>query len=226
MKRVTLILSGGLDSSTLAFWIKDKYNAELTCITFDYGQKHIKELQSATIIANLVNAKHHIIDLSFIKKFLHLANSSLVNEDLSIPHGEYTKQNMQSTVVPNRNTLMLSVAWTIACINNSDSLAYGAHSGDHYLYPDTRPEYFNALNTALRLGVEDVADKDLKLIAPFINYSKAQIVFEGARLHVPFNTTWTCYQGEDTHCGQCGACYSRKKAFLEANVEDKTIYKI
>ncbi len=226
MKKITLILSGGLDSSTLAFWLKYKYNSELVCLTFDYGQKQVKELDSATKITQVLKAEHHIIDLSFIKKFLKLANSSLVNDNITVPHGEYTKQNMQSTVVPNRNSLMLSIAWTIACINNSDALAYGAHSGDHYLYPDTRPEYFTALNTALKLGVKDVGTTELDLIAPFINFSKSQIILEGSKLNVPFELTWTCYEGGTIHCGECGACISRKKSFIEGHVEDKTIYKV
>ena len=226
MKKVVLILSGGLDSSILGFWLKKYYSAELICITFDYGQKHRNELNYAKNIVQLLQSEHHLIDLSFIKNVLMHSNSSLVNPKFNVPHGEYTKQNMQSTVVPNRNSLMLTIAWTIACTNNATAVAYGAHTGDHYLYPDTRPEYFQALNNALKLGTEDVCNTQLKLIAPFINYSKSQIVLEGVKLHFPFELTWTCYEGGNMHCGICGACISRKQSFIEANVTDPTKYQI
>jgi 7-cyano-7-deazaguanine synthase len=153
------------------------------------------------------------------------SNSSLTNPKIDVPHGIYTKDNMQSTVVPNRNSMLLTIAWTIACTENADVLAYGAHSGDHYIYPDTRPEYLEAINLSLRLGSADSRKDNLNLIAPFINWNKAAIIQEGARLNVPFDLTWTCYEGGEIQCGLCGACSERKKAFALAKISDPTIYK-
>lgn len=223
--KAVLILSGGLDSSTLGYWLKANGYSELVCVTFNYGQKQIIELKSASAIAHRLGATHHIVDISFIKTFLSGSSSSLTNPNIAVPHGEYSKENMQSTVVPNRNSMLLTTAWTIACIEKADALAYGAHGGDHYVYPDTRPDYFNAINLSLRLGTEDSRKDNLNLIAPFINWDKAAIVKAGSTLNVPFELTWTCYEGGDTHCGLCGACDQRKKGFIDAGIMDPTIYK-
>jgi 7-cyano-7-deazaguanine synthase len=223
--KAVLILSGGLDSSTLAYWLKANGYNEIICVTFDYGQKQIIELKSAAAIAKNLGAEHRVIDLSFIKEFLSKSSSSLTNPSISVPSGEYTKDNMQSTVVPNRNSMMLTMAWTIACVERANVLAYGAHGGDHYIYPDTRPDYFNAINLSLRLGTKDSRADNLNLIAPFITWDKAEIIRTGYKLNVPFAQTWTCYEGCEIHCGICGACSERKKGFTTANIPDPTLYK-
>ena len=215
--KAVLILSGGLDSSTLAYWLKANGFNEIICITFDYGQKQIIELEYAKGIAKKIGAEHRVIDMSFIKKFLSKSSSSLTNSAIDVPHGEYTKENMQSTVVPNRNSMMLTIAWTIACVEQANALVY--------IYPDTRPEYFEAINKSLRMGSEGSREDDLKLLAPFITWHKADIVKEGHRLGVPFADTWTCYEGGEHHCGLCGACSERKKAFIDAGISDPTVYK-
>jgi len=132
---------------------------------------------------------------------------------------------MLVTVVPNRNTMMLSLAWTIACDINAEILAYGPHRGDNYVYADCRPDYVSALNLALRLGTIDSRNEDLQLIAPFLNMTKAQIVKHGADLGVPFADTWSCYDGREIHCGKCGTCIQRRQAFITAKVIDPTGYK-
>ena len=223
--KAILILSGGLDSSTLAYWLKVNGYNDLVCVTFNYGQKQIIELKSAQAISARIGATHHIVDISFIRNFLGNSKSSLTNPDIAVPHGEYTKENMQSTVVPNRNSMLLTTAWTIACIEQADALAYGAHGGDHYVYPDTRPDFFNAINLSLRLGTEDSRKDNLNLIAPFLYWDKAAIVKEGHKLGVPFELTWTCYEGGEIHCGLCGACHQRKKGFTDAGIIDPTKYK-
>lgn len=223
MKKAVLILSGGLDSSTLGYWLKANGYNELVCITYNYGQRQVLELAAAKKIAATLNAQHHIIDLTFMQKFL--TTSSLTNHDIAVPHGEYNKENMQVTVVPNRNTMLLSFAWTIACNEQADILAYGAHGGDHYIYPDTRPDYFNALNLALRLGTEDSRKINLHLVAPFIHLKKAEIIKIGHELNVPFADTWTCYEGGNTHCGLCGSCQNRKQGFIQAGIADPTSYR-
>lgn len=222
MKKAVVILSGGLDSSTLAYYLANQ-GYDLICVSFNYGQKHIKELESAKYIANSLNASHHIIDLSFMRQFLQ--QSSLVNQDLNNPKEEYARENMLVTVVPNRNTMMLSLAWTIACDNGASLLAFGPHKGDNYVYADCRDDYLNAMNLALRLGTIDSRNEDLKLTAPFIDFTKIDIVKTGHNLNVPFEKTWSCYDGLEVHCGVCGTCRQRKEAFITACVNDPTTYK-
>jgi 7-cyano-7-deazaguanine synthase len=220
-KKAVIILSGGLDSGTLAYYLANQ-NYGLICVSFNYGQKHIKELKMATKIAKNLGACHHIIDLSFMNKYLQ--SSSLINKDIANPKEDYARENMLVTVVPNRNTMMLSLAWTIACSENAIIVAFGAHKGDNYVYPDCRLDYFNALNLSLRLGTIDSRHEDLHLLAPFINYSKADIVQIGNHLNVSFEDTWSCYDGLELHCGKCGTCRQRQQAFIEANINDPTIY--
>lgn len=220
--KAVIILSGGIDSSTLAYWLNQQNYNQLIALTFNYGQKQIIELTAAKTIATNLAAVHKIIDISFMKDFLQ--GSSLTDNTIAVPHGVYTKNNMQLTVVPNRNSMFLSMAWAIACVERADILAYGAQGGDHYLYPDTRIDYINALNLALRLGTEDCRPDHLQLIAPLVNMSKEQIVKLGTELAVPYADTYSCYQGDIIHCGLCGACQNRKLGFNNAEIADPTIY--
>ena len=220
--KATLILSGGADSSTLGYWLKNEGYNDLICVTYNYGQKQIIEIESAKKIAKQLNAVHHIIDVTFMKQFLK--GSGLTDDNVVIPHGAYTKENMAVTVVPNRNTMLLSMAWSIACVEKSDVLAYGAQCGDHYLYPDTRPDYFSAMNLALRLGTEDCRNDNLELIAPLLRKSKDEVIALGTKLGVPFADTYSCYEGNAIHCGQCGACQGRKKGFKDSKIIDPTQY--
>lgn len=221
-KKAVVILSGGLDSSTLSYHLVSE-GYDLICVSFDYGQKHIKELQSAAFVAKELNAPHHIINLSFMHQFLQ--QSSLVNPDLANPKQDYARENMLVTVVPNRNTMMLSLAWTIACAQNAELLAFGPHKGDNYVYADCRPDYFLAMNLSLRLGTIDSRHEDLNLSAPFLNWSKTDIIRRGAELNVPFAQTWSCYDGLEEHCGICGTCRQRKEAFIAAGIIDPTKYR-
>lgn len=221
-KKAVVILSGGLDSSTLAYYLANE-GYDLICVSFNYGQKHIKELDSAKYIADSLNSPHHVIDLSFMREFLQ--NSSLVNQDLNNPKEDYARENMLVTVVPNRNTMMLSLAWTIACANDASLLAFGPHKGDNYVYADCREEYFEAMNHSLRLGTIDSRRDELNLSAPFIQMTKIDIVKIGDKLNVPFEKTWSCYDGLEVHCGTCGTCRQRKEAFITAGVNDPTVYK-
>jgi 7-cyano-7-deazaguanine synthase len=221
MQKVILILSGGMDSTTLLYkYIKDGYSVE--CISFDYGQKHKIELTHAINLTKINNVSHKIIDVSFMKDIL--TKSSLINDNLEVPHGEYSKHNMLSTVVPNRNTILLSIAWAVACNENADILAYGAQCGDHYLYPDTRPDYFSAINLALRLGTEDCRLANLQLDAPLLHLQKHQVIELGIEYGVDYSLTYSCYEGGNTHCGECGACQSRKKAFKTLGLDDPIKY--
>jgi 7-cyano-7-deazaguanine synthase len=221
LKKAVVVLSGGLDSVTLMYHLHAKGYA-LTAVSFNYGQKHLKELESAATIVQKLGAAHHIIDLTFIRD--SILSSSLVNQDIQNPKEKYSKENMLITVVPNRNTMMLSLAWTIACSINADVLAYAPHKGDSYIYADCREDYVTAMNLALRLGSADSRLDNLELIAPFLRMSKAEIVKHGEELGVPFASTWSCYDGKELHCGKCGTCHQRKNAFIDSGVADPTIY--
>lgn len=219
--RAVAILSGGIDSSTIAYDLKSK-DYDLSLITFDYGQRHKVEIESAKKIAALLGAVHHVIDISGIRPLLK--GSSLTDDSVATPHEQYDKKTMQLTVVPNRNAIMLSIAYGFACTSGAKILACGVHAGDHYLYPDCRPEFIKLLDVALAKGTEDVKDPDLKIVAPFVNLSKGEIVSLGHELNVPYELTWSCYEGGEVHCGLCGSCRSRKQAFIDAKVVDPTIY--
>jgi 7-cyano-7-deazaguanine synthase len=133
---------------------------------------------------------------------------------------------MKQTVVPNRNAIMLSIAWGIAVSESVGQVVAGMHAGDHPIYPDCRPEFVLALERALRLGNEGFGDAALALSVPFIHMSKADIVREGSayRHPVPYDMTWSCYLGRDLHCGRCGTCVERREAFELAGIPDPTIY--
>lgn len=221
MPKALLILSGGMDSCTLAHMYKAEGH-DLECISFNYGQKQIIELEHAQKIAKKLNVKHQIVDVSFLKNIFK--NSALTDDSIPVPHGAYTKENMSVTMVPNRNTILLSIAWSIACVEKADILAYGAQCGDHYLYPDTRPDYFSAINLALRLGTEDCRNPNLELQAPLLKLSKAEVIKLGLKYNVDYSKTYSCYEGGELHCGKCGACQNRIKAYQELGLKDPIIY--
>ena len=129
---------------------------------------------------------------------------------------------MKTTVVPNRNAIMLSIAFGLAASEDIPSVATAIHSGDHYIYPDCRPAFAESFSRMQHYALQDIAE--IKLLTPFINISKAEIIRIGSTLNVPFSETWSCYKGEDIHCGKCGTCVERQEAFFIAGVEDPTTY--
>ncbi len=150
-----------------------------------------------------------------------LAGSSLTSADVQVPLGHYAEESMKATVVPNRNMIMLAIAAGWAISTKADGVAYAAHGGDHAIYPDCRPEFADAVDAALRL-----ADwHEMRLLRPFVSLTKAQLVAKGIELGVPFADTWSCYQGGDQHCGECGTCIERREAFHLAGVPDPTSYR-
>jgi len=220
MKAVAIV-SGGMDSVTLAHWLKGVY-PELHLISFDYGQRHSRELQCAAWQAEHLGAEHTIIDISGIRPLL---KGSALTDDVAVPHGHYAEETMRATVVPNRNAIMLSIAWGLACSDGAEVLACGVHAGDHFIYPDCRPEFIASLNESMRIGTVGHRKDSLELIAPFVHHTKTDIAAIGGTLGVPFEHTWTCYEGGDIHCGQCGACTERKEAFRDSGVPDPTQYR-
>jgi 7-cyano-7-deazaguanine synthase len=209
--KITTILSGGMDSVTLLYYALTK-TKNIHCISFNYGQKHSKELEKAKQICKDLKIKHTLVDLKSITKLL----KSTLTTNKAIPHGHYAKDNMKATVVPNRNAIMLSIAYASAISDNSDVVYYGAHAGDHFIYPDCRPKFITAINKAFQIG----NDTKLKIEAPFSKFTKTQIVKIGLELGVPFEKTWSCYEGKKRPCLKCGTCIERTEAFMENDEKD------
>jgi 7-cyano-7-deazaguanine synthase len=217
MNRVIVVLSGGLDSTVLMHHLRDRGD-EVHALSIHYGQRHAKELEHAARAAKALGVTHEVADLSSLRRLL--AGSALTSPDVPVPEGHYEDESMKATVVPNRNMLLLSVAAGFAISRQAEGVAYGAHAGDHAIYPDCRPEFVSRMAEALML----VDWEPLQLFAPFVRMTKADIVREGARLRVPLGDTWSCYKGGAFHCGKCGTCVERKEAFVLAGVADPTVY--
>ena len=206
--KTVLLLSGGMDSTTLLYYLLD-IDVEVYALSFHYGQRHSKELECASKITELTNTPHKIIDISSINELLQ--GSSLTSE-IDVPHGHYEDKSMKKTVVPNRNMILLSLAVGYAVSIKADNVSYAAHAGDHHIYPDCRPIFFDKMNeVSLIANYEPV-----NIIAPFLFLTKGEIAKIGKKLKVPYDITWTCYEGKDEPCGKCGACIERKEAMEEA----------
>lgn len=218
MQKAVVILSGGLDSTTLLYWANKQY--EVSALTFDYGSKHNeRERVAAKKIAQRLNVPHTIIDLPFVDE---LFKSDLLRSGGAIPEGHYEDASMRKTVVPFRNGIMLSIAIGYAESIEASTVLYGAHGGDHAIYPDCRPEFLKSISEAGRVGTYlGVEIKD-----PFMNLKKKDIVALGKDLHVPFEITYSCYNGGEKHCGKCGTCVERKEAFQLSGVVDPTVYEL
>lgn len=222
MKKAVVVLSGGMDSATTLYQAKaDGY--DIYAISFDYGQRHVKELNYAKILANEVKVKeHHVVNLTAITQLVD--NSSLTNTNIEVPEGHYQEDNMKITVVPNRNMIMYSVAIGYAVNIKAQAIYVGVHSGDHAIYPDCRPEFITQLETLAKIANAGFIDETFTIKAPFVNSSKADIAKKGHELGVNYQFTWSCYKGAELHCGKCGTCVERKEAFAIAQVADETIY--
>ena len=221
MTATVVTVSGGLDSVTLAHLLAAEGRA-LTFVSFDYGQRHVRELDFAAAAARRLGAAHHVVDLRSVGALL--SGSALTDASVDVPDGHYTDDSMRSTVVPNRNAILLSVATGVAVATGAEVVATAVHAGDHPIYPDCRPAFIEAFEHLVRVGNEGFAHPDLRVEARFLDKSKAEIVGLGAALGVPFAETWSCYRGGELHCGRCGTCVERREAFELAGVEDPTAY--
>lgn len=216
MKIVTL-LSGGLDSATLLYHLIDHGN-QVFPMSINYGQRHSKELFYARELANRVGRHHKVVDMQTLGQVLN--NSCLTSATKDVPEGHYADETMKLTVVPNRNMIMLAIAAGYAMNIGAEHVAIANHAGDHAIYPDCRPEFIDAMQKPLAVAYYT----PVEIIAPFTNMTKAQIVSEGHRVNLPFDYTWSCYNGDVLHCGRCGTCVERKEAFELAGIEDPTEY--
>lgn len=218
--RAVAVVSGGMDSVTLAHLLAVDY--QLTLVSIDYGQRHVKELVYAARAADRLGAQHHVVDLRSVTKLL--TGSALTDPTVAVPHGHYAAPTMAATVVPNRNATMLSVATAIAIAQGATAVATGVHAGDHAVYPDCRPEFIEAFQAMALVANEGFLADGFEVLAPFVHQSKADIAALGDRLGVPWDQTWSCYEGAELHCGRCGTCVERIEAFQLANVTDPTEY--
>jgi 7-cyano-7-deazaguanine synthase len=218
---VVVVFSGGLDSTTLAYWLAS-HGARLTLLSVDYGQRHGKELLFAARTAAALGAVHHVADLRLAGQLL--GGSALTSAAVPVPDGHYTDESMRATVVPNRNALLLDLATGLAVSTGAGAVAYGAHAGDHAVYPDCRPEFVAAYQQMALTANAGFLPGDFTVLAPFIAMTKADIVSLAARLGVPVDQTWSCYRGGDAHCGTCGTCTERREAFALAGIDDPTAY--
>ena len=224
--RVLVLLSGGVDSSTCLAMAVDRYGKDnVVALSASYGQKHTKELESARKIASYYQIE--LIEINLGKIFSFSNCSLLSHSDKEIPQGSYDEQlrnidgEKLSTYVPFRNGLFLSTAASIALSKNCQVIYYGAHSDDSAgdAYPDCSPEFNEAMNRAIYLG----SGKELKIEAPFVNMHKSDIVKKGLELNLPYELTWSCYEGGEYPCGKCGTCIDREKAFEINNSIDPLV---
>ena len=218
MAQVIVVYSGGMDSFTLINKaIKDGH--EVKAISFDYGQKHKKELLFAKNFCEILRIEHEIVDITSIRNLL---KGSALTDNIAIPQGGYADNSMKLTIVPNRNMILISMAIGYAVSSQASEVWFGAHAGDHAIYPDCRPEFVEKMN-ALAL-ISDY--KPIGVKAPFLNLSKSEILLKGIEMNLDYSKTWTCYEGKDLACGLCGSCNERLEAFKENELDDPLKYRV
>jgi 7-cyano-7-deazaguanine synthase len=212
-KKCVIVLSGGPDSATVAYWAK-KIGYQIYPITFNYGQIAVKETECAKQIAEKLGTTTKIIDLSSLKEIFSDV-TSLCNTDIPL-----TSEFSAPIIVPFRNAIFLSSAVAYAVAVGVNMIFYGAQGSDEPFYPDCRREFYEAFEKTARLGT----CQEITIQAPFNGKSKSDLFKAGAELNVPFELTWSCYRDRAKHCGKCESCNNRKKAFREAGIADPTKY--
>ena len=218
LRTAAVLLSGGLDS-TAAMAVADREVDLRLAISVDYGQRHRREIDSARRVAELYRTPLIVLDLRGWGR--SLKGSALTDPSVTVPADSYDADSMAVTVVPNRNATMLMAAAGVADAWGIEEVWTAVHSGDHAIYPDCRPEFIASAAQTTELGTGG----HVTIRAPFVHMDKAQIVTTGARFGAPFELTWSCYEGSETHCGVCGTCRERADAFDRAGVTDPTFYR-
>ena len=215
MQDSIIILSGGLDSTTMLYEYKDDIALALS---FDYGSNHnARELAFARLHCERLGIPHIIIPLDFIHQYFR---SSLLEGADAIPEGNYNDDNMRSTVVPFRNGIMLAIAAGMAETRGLTRIMMANHAGDHAIYPDCRQSFVDAMNQAIMAGTYE----GITLFTPYTHLTKADIARHGKALGIDYSETWSCYKGGEKHCGKCGTCTERREALREAGIIDTTEY--
>lgn len=227
MKNALVLTSGGVDSTTALALAIEKYGKDhVIALSISYGQKHSKEIEAAKAVALHYGVEQLFLDLGLIFQY---SNCSLLQQSTEeIPEESYAEQIEKtggetpvSTYVPFRNGLFLSAAASIALSRDCEVIYYGAHADDAagFAYPDCSPVFNNAMNTAIYEG----SGHQLRIEAPFVNKNKSDIVAIGLKLGVPYELTWSCYEGGDKPCGKCGTCIDRAAAFAANGVADPAL---
>jgi len=212
-EKSVVVLSGGPDSSTVAYWAKNQ-GFDVYAITYKYGQIGKKEVTYALKIANSLGIPIRTIDIASLKD-IYSGVTSVCDENIQM-----TSNFSKLIIVPFRNAIFLSIAVAYAASVGANKIFYGAQGSDEPFYPDCRREFYKSFEKAAQLGTES----EITVEAPFNSLQKSQVIKLGAKLGVPFQLTWSCYLNGKKHCGKCESCMNRKKAFKEAGVEDPTDY--
>lgn len=224
--KAMVLFSGGVDSTTCLAMAVDQYGSEnVIALSIAYGQKHQKEIEASRKLAEYYHVEHLYLNLE--KIFAYSDCSLLDHSDVEIPEEDYASQLAKtdgkpvSTYVPFRNGLFLSSAASIALSKECGVIYYGAHSDDAAgnAYPDCSSVFNDAMNTAIYEG----SGRQLHIEAPFVKWTKADVVRKGFELKVPYELTWSCYEGGEKPCGKCGTCIDRAKAFAANGVEDPAL---
>ena len=216
MTKIIVVYSGGLDSFTL---LNEAIRSgkDVSALSLDYGQKHNKELHFVEKFCAQESIDSKIVDVSSIKE---LFKGSSLTDEIDIPKGHYEDDSMKSTVVPNRNMILISLALGYAVTKEAEEVWFGAHAGDHAIYPDCRPEFVEKMDAVARIAnYSPIAVK-----APYIAMSKTEILAIGLNMQLDYGLTWTCYEGKELACGSCGACHERLESFAANNVIDPIKY--
>ena len=217
MKDAVIIISGGMDSTTLLYEYKDEI---AMAITFDYGStQNGRERVCAVTHCQRLGIKHIVIQLEFMFRYF---KSALLGNPEDIPEGDYNDESMKSTVVPFRNGIMLAIAAGIAESNGLKRVMIANHAGDHSIYPDCRPGFINAMSEAMSAGTYE----NITIFAPYTYLSKKEIAEHGKALGIDYSETYSCYKGGEKHCGKCGTCRERIEALRAAGIDDKTEYEL
>ena len=222
-KDVVAIISGGIDSTAMLWYLQNNGYNVVEALSFDYGQKHSREINSAKQVVEQFNKdfskqiKHYVVDIKSIGELI--SRGALTGED-KVPHEMYDSENQRVTIVPNRNMILLSIAVGRAVTIEARYVAYAAHASDYSVYPDCRPEFIEALDKAVYLGN---LWTPVNILAPFKYLTKTEVVALGNENHAPFNLTWSCYEGKERPCLSCGTCLERTEAFLENGLKDPAL---
>ncbi|MBW7471853.1 7-cyano-7-deazaguanine synthase QueC [Marinobacter sp. M216] len=215
---VVVIYSGGMDSYTLLHLARDR-GYRVHALSFNYGQRHVRELECAASVCQSLGIPHKIID---IRAMSEVMSGSALTSGIEVPEGHYEEDSMKATVVPNRNMILLSLATGYAVTVGAGAVWYGAHGGDHAIYPDCRPEFVQKMDAVCRVANYE----PVGIEAPFMNMDKGRILAEGLRLGLDYGQTWTCYNGRERACGRCGSCVERLEAFAANGVQDPLEYEV
>ena len=215
-QKVVVIYSGGMDSFTVLNKALQQGH-DVYALSFDYGQRHVKELKVAAGVCEKLNVPHKIVDISAINQ---LIGGSSLTDNIDVPEGHYEEESMKSTIVPNRNMILLSLAVGYAVSLKASKVYYGAHSGDHAIYPDCRPEFVKKMDDVCRIANYDAVE----IFSPYLNNTKIDILTDGMTMGLDYSQTWTCYNGREKACGKCGACQERLEAFALNNITDPLEY--